>query len=392
MDHIVITAAKRTPTGNFGGYFKNIPATELGCHAIKAAIEQAKLKPEQIDSVNMGCVLPANLGQAPARQAALFAGIPQCTGCTTINKMCGSGMKAVMLAHDTILAGTHEVMIAGGMENMSRAPYLAPDARFGYRLGHGEFIDHMMRDGLEDAYDKGKPMGYFAQVTADKYKISRKDMDKFAQMSYDRAKKATDDELFKTEITPITVKERKKEFLASVDEGTQTIDPNKIPQLKPAFTKDGSVTAANSSSIADGAAALVITTEKKAQALNSKPIAKIIGHYTHAQAPEWFTTAPISAIEGLCQKINWTIDEVDLFEINEAFAVVTMVTMRELNISHEKVNVHGGACVLGHPIGASGARILTTLIYALQQRDLKRGIAALCIGGGEATAVAIELW
>jgi len=391
MDPIVIVAAKRTPSGHFNGQFKNIAATTLGSTAIKAAITSANLNPEQINEVYMGCVLPAGLGQAPARQAAIHAGIPNNVGCTTINKMCGSGMKTTMLAHDLISAGTQNIIVAGGMENMSRAPYLLPKARFGYRIGHGEVIDHMMLDGLEDAYDKGRAMGYFAEQCAKKYNITREQQDEFALVSLQRAKEATENKSFAKEIAVVTVKERDIEKEINIDEGPLTTDPKKIPKLKSAFIKEGTVTAANSSSISDGAAALILMRESQAKELKIKPLATIVGHYSHAQEPAWFTTAPIAAIEGLLAKINWQKEDVDLFEINEAFAVVTLVAMQQLQLPHEKVNVNGGACILGHPIGASGARILVTLIHALQQRKLKRGVAALCIGGGEATAMAIEL-
>ncbi len=391
QDPIVIVAAKRTPTGNFAGCFKDTPSTELGAAAIRAAVKQAGINASEINEVIMGCVLPAGLGQAPARQASIAAGVPNSTGCTTVNKMCGSGMKSVMLAHDAILAGSRNVVLAGGMENMSRAPYLLPKARFGYRLGHGEVIDHMMLDGLEDAYVAGRPMGYFAEQCASKYHFTREQQDAYALESLTRAKNAAEQGLFKNEITPVTVKTRKGEHIVDVDEGPQTVDPSKIPKLKPAFTPEGTVTAANSSSISDGAAALVLMRESQAKKTGIKPLAKIIGHYTHSQEPEWFTTAPIGAIEGLLKKINWSLNDVDLFEINEAFAVVAMATKETLNLNHDKMNVNGGACVLGHPIGASGARILVTLIYALQHRKLQRGIAALCLGGGEATAIAIEL-
>ncbi len=390
-DPIVIVAAKRTPTGNFNGYFKETSTIELGASAIAGALQQSAIKPDTIHEVMMGCVLPAGLGQAPARQASIAAGISNNIPCTTINKMCGSGMKSVMLAHDAILAGSGDRLVAGGMENMSRAPYLLPKARFGYRLGHGSVLDHMMLDGLEDAYDKGRAMGYFAEQCANKYHFTREQQDAFALASLTRAKEATKQGYFKDEIAAVTVKTRRGENIIDTDEGPKTADPNKIPTLKPAFVSEGSVTAANSSSISDGAAALVLMRESQAKKEGCKPLATIIGHYTYAEAPEWFTTAPISAIHGLCNKITWAIKDVDLFEINEAFAVVTMAAMKELQIDHDKVNVNGGACVLGHPIGASGARILVTLLYALQHRHLKRGIAALCIGGGEATAMAIEI-
>ena len=390
-DPIVIVSAVRTPMGHYGGYFKNTPAPELGAAVIKAAVERAGLQPKDIDEVIMGCVLPAGQGQAPARQAALAAGLPMSTPCTTINKMCGSGMKAIMLAHDEILAGSYTHIIAGGMENMSRAPYLMMKARFGYRLGHDQLFDHMMLDGLEDAYDKGKAMGVFAELCVDKYKFTREALDKFATVSLARAKKANQDGTFAAEIIPISIKQKKQTTQAIHDENALYANPEKIPQLTPAFKKGGAVTAANSSSISDGAAAVTLMRLSEAQKLNLKPLAKIIGHFSHAQEPAWFTTAPIGAIKGLLHKINWQPADVDLFEINEAFAAVTMAAMQELQLSHDKTNIHGGACALGHPIGASGARILVTLLYALQKNNLSRGIAALCIGGGEATAIAIEM-
>lgn len=389
-ESIVIASAARTPTGNFNGFFKDTSTTELGSVAIQSAIEKAKISPKNIQQVYMGCVLPAGLGQAPARQAAIHANIPYSVGCTTINKMCGSGMKAVMLAYDAILADSHDIIVAGGMENMSRAPYLLPKARFGYRLGKGEVLDHMMLDGLEDAYDKERPMGYFAEKCATQYHFSREQQDEFARSSLQRAKNATEKGYFKSEIAPVKINTKEGEKIIDVDEGPLTLDPEKISKLRPVFVKDGTVTAANSSSISDGAASLILTKESIAKQKNIKPLAKIIGHYSHAQEPAWFTTAPISAIKGLLKKIDWDISSVDLFEINEAFAVVTLVAMKELKIPHEKINIHGGACVLGHPIGASGARILVTLLYAMEQQKAKRGIAALCIGGGEATAIAVE--
>lgn len=381
MKKIVIASAKRTPTGNFQGCFKKLTAPELGAHAIKATIENIDSK--KVDEVIMGCVLSAGIGQAPARQAALFAELPISTPSTTVNKMCGSGMKAIMFAHDEILAGSANCIVAGGMESMTNAPYLLPKARQGYRLGHKKVVDHMFLDGLEDAYDKGKLMGMFADTCANKYSITRKEQDEFALTSLDRAKNAAEKGLFQDEI--VSVNE------ISQDEGPLTAKPEKIPNLKPAFSPEGTVTAANASSISDGAAACMIMSEEFASENKIQPIATIYGHATFAHEPEWFTTAPINAIKNLLHKINWKLEDVDLFEINEAFAVVTMAAMKELNIPHEKVNVNGGACVLGHPIGASGARILVTLIHALKQRKLKRGVAALCIGGGEATAIAVEV-
>lgn len=390
QDPVVIVSVARTPQGNMLGALKDVTAPQLGSVAIAAAIERAKIDAAQIDEVIMGCVLPAGLGQAPARQASLGAGIPKSTGCTTINKMCGSGMKAVMLAHDLIKAGTNEVMVAGGMESMSNGPYLVPKGRGGYRFGHGQLIDHTLYDGLEDAYDKGKAMGVFAEATAEKYNFSRADQDKFAITSVERAQKASADECFAFELAPVTIKTKKGDIVISVDEGPTTARIDKIPTLAPAFVKDGTVTAANSSSISDGAAALVLMRQSKANSLGLKPLAKIIAHSSFAHEPAWFTTAPVGAIKNLLDKVQWTVDQVDLFEINEAFAVVTMAAMHDVKIPHEKVNVHGGACILGHPIGASGARIIVTLVSALKKYGKKRGVAALCIGGGEATAIAIE--
>ncbi|MGP3397375.1 acetyl-CoA C-acyltransferase [Coxiella burnetii] len=387
---IVIVSAARTPMGHYGGYFKEMPAPELGAAVIKAVVECAGLQPAEIDEVIMGCVLPAGQGQAPARQAALKAGLPVSTPCTTINKMCGSGMKAIMLAHDEILAGSYPHIIAGGMENMSRAPYLMMKARFGYRLGHDRIYDHMMLDGLEDAYDKGKAMGVFAEKCVDKYQFTREALDKFAIESLLRAKKANENGSFAPEIVPITITHQRETLTVDHDENAMKANPEKIPQLKPVFKADGAVTAANSSSISDGAAAVTLMRLSEAKRLNIQPLAKIIGHFTYAEDPSWFTTAPIGAIRGLLKKISWKKEAVDLFEINEAFAAVTMAAMKEIGLAHNKVNIHGGACALGHPIGASGARILVTLLYALQKNNLQRGIASLCIGGGEATAIAIE--
>ncbi|ABS77803.1 acetyl-CoA acetyltransferase [Coxiella burnetii] len=387
---IVIVSAARTPMGHYGGYFKEMPAPELGAAVIKAVVERAGLQPAEIDEVIMGCVLPAGQGQAPARQAALKAGLPVSTPCTTINKMCGSGMKAIMLAHDEILAGSYPHIIAGGMENMSRAPYLMMKARFGYRLGHDRIYDHMMLDGLEDAYDKGKAMGVFAEKCVDKYQFTREALDKFAIESLLRAKKANENGSFAPEIVPITITHQRETLTVDHDENAMKANPEKIPQLKPVFKADGAITAANSSSISDGAAAVTLMRLSEAKRLNIQPLAKIIGHFTYAEDPSWFTTAPIGAIRGLLKKISWKKEAVDLFEINEAFAAVTMAAMKEIGLAHNKVNIHGGACALGHPIGACGARILVTLLYALQKNNLQRGIASLCIGGGEATAIAIE--
>ncbi len=387
-EKIVITAAARTPMGGFQGAMAEASAAQLGAAAIAAAVERSGLKPEAIDEVIMGCVLAAGQGQAPARQASLGGGLPLSTGCTTINKMCGSGMKATMLAHDLLLAGSNHAMLAGGMESMSNAPYLLPKARAGLRMGHGQVLDHMFLDGLEDAYDKGCLMGSFAEATADKYQFSREAQDEFAITSLKRAQAAIEEGAFAAEITPVLMKTRKGEVSVDTDEQPHNARIDKIPSLRPAFRADGTVTAANSSSISDGAAALVLMRQRDA---GDRAIAVIQGHATHAQEPAWFTTAPVAAIKKLLEKINWSADEVDLYEINEAFAVVTMAAMHDLGLDHARVNVNGGACALGHPIGASGARILVTLISALQRRGLKKGVAALCIGGGEATALAVEL-
>jgi acetyl-CoA C-acetyltransferase len=389
-DPVVIVAAARTPMGGFQGDLKDVRAPDLGAAAIGAAIERAQLPVEDVEEVIMGCVLPAGQGQAPARQASLAAGVPLGVGCTTVNKMCGSGMKAAMLAHDLIAAGTNGIMVAGGMESMSNAPYLLPKARAGYRMGHGQVVDHMFLDGLEDAYDKGRLMGTFAEDTAQHYQFTREAQDAFAIASLERARKATENGGFKTEIAPVAVKTRKGEVTVARDEQPFKADTAKIPMLKPAFREGGTVTAANSSSISDGAAALVLMKRSEAERRSLKPLALIHGHATHAQEPAWFTTAPVGALKSLLDKVGWQAGEVELYEINEAFAVVTLAAMRELDLPHDKVNVHGGACALGHPIGASGARILVTLLAALETYDLKRGVAALCIGGGEATAMALE--
>ena len=388
-DPVVIVGAARTAMGAFQGDFKNLAAPELGACAIKAAVARAGLTPDAIDEVIMGNVLSAGQGQAPARQAALGAGLPQAVGCTTINKMCGSGMKAAMLAPDLLLAGTNDIMIAGGMESMTNAPYLLPKARGGFRLGHGEVKDHMFLDGLEDAYDRGRLMGTFAEDTAAKFQFSREAQDGFAIASLKRAQEAIGNGSFSAEIAPLTIA-GKKETTVAIDEQPGKANLDRIPQLKPAFRRDGTVTAANSSSISDGAAALVLMRLSQAEKRRLKPLAKIVAHTTHAHEPNWFTTAPVGALKKLFAKTGWQPKDVDLFEINEAFAVVTMAAMRELDLPHDKVNVHGGACALGHPIGASGARILVTLLAALEKYGLKRGAAALCIGGGEATAMAIE--
>ncbi|WMC11111.1 acetyl-CoA C-acyltransferase [Oceanimonas pelagia] len=389
-NQIVIVAAARTPMGGLTGALGNEPAHRLGAVAIGAALARSGVAAGQVDEVVMGCVLPAGQGQAPARQAALAAGLPVSVPCTTVNKMCGSGMKALMLAYDQLMAGSASVMVAGGMESMSLAPYLVPRARAGLRLGHGQLLDHMFCDGLEDAYEGGL-MGCFAQRTADVFGVTRQQMDDFAITSLRRARRAIDEGDFREEIAPVTLSGRGGDTRVDTDEQPGKANLKKIPILKPAFAKDGTVTAANSSSISDGAAALVLTTESKAKALGLKPLARVLGHATHAQAPAEFTLAPIGAIRKLLAQREWRVDDVDLFEINEAFAVVTLLAIRELGLDADRVNVNGGACALGHPIGASGARIVVTLLHALRRRGLRRGVAALCIGGGEATALAIEL-
>ena len=390
-DPIVIVGMARTPMGGFQGVLKDVSAPELGSFAIRAALERGGVPAEDVDEVLMGCVLPAGLGQAPARQASLGAGIPVSTGCTTVNKMCGSGMKTTMLAHDLLKAETNEVMVAGGLESMSNTPYILPKARSGQRLGHGQMLDHMFLDGLEDAFDKGTLMGVFAERTAKKYGFSRESQDEFAIRSLTRAKKAIEDGSFDAEVTPVTYKNRQGEVTVEQDEQPLTANLEKIPKLRPAFDKDGTVTAANSSSISDGAAALVMMRESTAKKRGLKPIARFLGHSSFAQEPAWFTTAPVSAIRNLLETVGWNVDDVDLFEINEAFAVVTMAAMKDLDLPADKVNVHGGACALGHPVGASGTRILVTLISALQKYGKSRGVASLCIGGGEATAMAVEV-
>jgi acetyl-CoA C-acetyltransferase len=389
-DPVVIVGLARTPMGAFQGELKGFAAPELGAAAIRAAVERARIRPEEVQEVIMGCVLPAGQGQAPARQAALGAGLPLATGCTTINKMCGSGMKAAMFAHDLLLSGNDEVIVAGGMESMTNAPYLLPKARAGLRMGHGQVLDHMFYDGLEDAYDKGRLMGIFAEDTAAKYQFSRAAQDEFAIQSLKRAQQANKQGLFAWEITPIAIKAGKEEKFVEFDEQPFKANLEKIPTLKPAFRKDGTVTAANSSSISDGAAALVMMRRSAAEKRGLAPIATVVAHATHSQEPAWFTTAPVEAIRKLLERANWNAKQVDLYEINEAFAVVTMAAMKEHGLPHDKVNVHGGACALGHPIGASGARIVVTLIGALRKYGLKRGVASLCIGGGEATAMALE--
>ena len=376
--------------GGFQGDLSAARAPDLGSTAIRAALDRAGVAPDDVAEAYMGIVLPAGLGQAPARQAALGAGLPEAVPCTTLNKMCGSGMKAAMLAHDGILAGAGDVMVAGGMESMTNAPYLLDKARGGYRMGHGSVMDHMFLDGLEDAYDKGRLMGTFAEETATHYQFTRDAQDDFAISSLDRAKTAVEDGSFDAEVAPVKVKTRKGETTVERDEQPFKADPEKIRALKPAFAKDGTVTPANSSSISDGAAALVLMRRSEAEKRGLTPLAVVHGHATHAQAPALFTTAPVGAMQKLAEKVGWDLADVDLFEINEAFAVVTMAAMRDLDLPHDKVNVHGGACALGHPIGASGARILVTLLAALEKYDLKKGVASLCIGGGEATAMAVE--
>ena len=389
-DPIVITGFARTPMGGFQGDLKAATAPELGSAAISAALARAKVVSADVDEVLMGCVLPAGQGQAPARQASIGAGVPHATGATTINKMCGSGMKAAMLAHDLISAGSATIAVAGGMESMTNAPYLLDRARGGYRLGHGKIVDHMFLDGLEDAYDKGRLMGTFAEDCAEAYQFTRPAQDDYAISSLTRAQKAIADGLFAEEVTPVVVKSGRDAITLDRDEQPGKAKLEKIPSLKPAFREGGTVTAANASSISDGAAALVLMRRSEAEKRGLTPLAAIIGHATHAQAPNLFATAPIGALNKLSEKTGWALGDVDLFEINEAFAVVPMAAMRDLDLAHDKVNVHGGACALGHPIGASGARIIVTLLAALRRYDLKRGVAAICIGGGEATAIAIE--
>ncbi len=386
---VVIVGAKRTPIGSFQGQFASVPADELGAAAISGAIEQSGLKPEAIDDVLMGCVLAAGIGQAPARLAARKAGIPTSAGAVTINKACGSAMKAIQIGHDQILVGSAEIVVAGGMENMTLAPYLLPKARGGYRMGHGEVLDHMFFDGLQDP-DEKLMMGVYGERCAEKYDFTREQQDAFSIASIERSLQAIDGE-FEAEITPVTVKSWRGDTVVSEDQEPPACNLEKIPTLRAAFKKDGTVTAASSSKISDGAAATVLMSAQKAADMGLTPLATIVSHATFSQDPEWFTTAPIGAIKKVLNKAGWAVDDVDLYEVNEAFAAVTMAAMHELNIDHAKMNVNGGACALGHPIGASGARIVVTLINALQQRGLKKGVAALCIGGGEATALAIEL-
>jgi acetyl-CoA C-acetyltransferase len=390
-ESIVIVGAARTPMGAFQGDFSALSAHDLGGAAIKSAVQRSGISADAVGEVLFGNCLMAGQGQAPARQAAFKAGLPKSAGAVTLSKMCGSGMKAAMFAHDMLLAGSHEIMVAGGMESMTNAPYLLLKGRGGYRMGHDKVYDHMMLDGLEDAYQAGRSMGTFGEECAARYQFSREAQDAFATASVQRAKKATESGAFAAEITPVTVKDRAGERVISVDEGPGKVKLDKIPQLKPAFKKDGTITAASSSSINDGAAALVMMTESTAKRLGVKPLARIVGHAMHAQEPEWFTTAPVGATQKLLAKTGWKVSDVDLWEVNEAFAVVPMALMEELKVSHDIVNVNGGACALGHPIGASGARIMVTLLHALKARGGKRGIATLCIGGGEGTAVALEL-
>ena len=390
-DPIVIVGAARTPIGGLQGDFASLAASDLGAVAIKAAVERAGVTPADVEELIFGNCLMAGQGQAPARQASLKAGLPLATSCTTLSKMCGSGMKATMFAHDAIIADSADIIVAGGMESMTNAPYLLPKARAGMRMGHGTVIDHMFFDGLEDAYDRGKLMGVFAEQCADKFQFSREAQDEFALRSLSRALAANNDGSFRWEIAPVTVSGKKGDVVIDKDEQPAKASPDKIPGLKPAFRKDGTVTAANSSSISDGAAALVLMRRSLAERKGLKPLAVIVDHATHAQEPGWFTTAPVGAMRKLYAKVGWKPEDVDLYEINEAFAVVTMAAMREHGLPADKVNVHGGACALGHPIGASGARIIVTLLGALRKLGKKRGMASLCIGGGEATALAIEL-
>ncbi len=389
-DPVVIVDGARTPMGGFQGALSEASAPQLGSTAIQAALDRTGIKPEDIDEVLMGCVLPAGMGQAPARQAALGAGIPDSTGCTTINKMCGSGMKAVMLANDALLAGSSTVSVAGGLESMTNAPYLLPKARGGMRMGHGELKDHMFLDGLEDAYSKGKLMGHFAEETARKYQFTRDAQDDFAIASLERACHAIDNDISASEIAPVTINTRKGDVVVNEDEQPKKARVDKIRQLRPAFDKDGTVTAANASSISDGAAALVLMRQSEAEARGLEPRARILGHSSFAHEPEWFTTAPVFAIDRLLQRLKLKNTDIDVFEINEAFAVVTMAAMQECGLPHEHTNIYGGACALGHPVGASGARIVITLLNALERTSSRRGLASLCIGGGEAVAIAVE--
>ena len=390
MSNVVIVGAKRTALGALLGQFTGVPATQLGATAMRAALEQSGVSADDVSEVLMGCVLPAGLGQAPARQAAIAAGIPMSAGCTTVNKVCGSGMKAVMLGHDLIKAGSADIVVAGGMESMTNAPHLLMGSRTGIRFGSAEMLDHMAWDGLTNPYDR-QPMGGFGELCASKYNFTREEQDAFAAESVRRAQAAVANGTFKAEIAPVTVASRKGDVIVDTDEQPGKCDIAKIPTLKPAFKKDGTITAASSSSINDGAAALVLMSDDNAKGRGLAPLARIVAHATHSQAPEWFTTAPVTAIQKVLDKAGWSIGDVDLFEVNEAFATVAMAPIRELGIDHAKLNVNGGACALGHPIGASGARLIVTLIHALQRSGGRRGVAALCIGGGEATAIALEV-
>lgn len=389
-DPVVIVSAARTPLGRFQGELSGIEAPALGAHVIGAALGRAGLAPERVDEALIGCVLPAGQGQAPARQAARGAGLPDATGATTVNKVCGSGMKATMLAHDLIRAGSADIVVSGGMESMSNAPYLLAKARGGYRVGHDRIFDHMMLDGLEDAYERGRSMGDFGEAAAEAYQFSRADQDAYAVETLTRARKAVEGGAFKAEIAPVQVKVKGGEALVENDEHPLKVSPEKIPALKPAFRPDGTITAASASANADGAAALILTRRSLAEREGLPILAAIKAHAGHSQEPAWYTTAPIPAIRKLLDKAGWSVGDVDLFEINEAFAVVAMAAQRDLAIPREKLNIHGGACALGHPIGATGARLIVTLLHALQRYDLKRGVASLCIGGGEATAIAVE--
>ena len=386
---VVVTGISRTPIGGFQGSLSPQSAPEIGAHSIRSAMVDSKISGNDVNEVLMGCVLPAGIGQAPARQAALASGIPESTGCTTVNKMCGSGMKTIMLGYDSIVAKTNAIVAAGGMESMSNAPYILPKARSGMRMGHASVMDHMFIDGLEDAYDKGSLMGHFAEACASVYRFSRQSQDNFAIESLTRAQKATNNGTFEREITQVEVKTRKSSYVVKTDEQPQNANTEKIPNLKPAFRDNGTVTAANSSSISDGSATVILMSGEEAQNRNFQPLAQLVGHTTYAAEPKLFPTAPIGSIRLLLEKLNWSVDDVDLFEINEAFAVVTMAAMHTLKLPHDRVNIHGGACALGHPVGASGARILVTLIAAMEKYDLKKGVASLCIGGGEATAIGV---
>ncbi|MBK4721946.1 acetyl-CoA C-acyltransferase [Azospirillum sp. YIM DDC1] len=390
IDPVVIVSAARTPLGRFQGELSALPAHALGAHAVRAALSRAGLAPERVDEVLLGCVLPAGQGQAPARQAARGAGLPDATGATTVNKVCGSGMKATMLAHDLIRAGSSDIVLAGGMESMSNAPYLLAKARGGYRIGHDRILDHLMLDGLEDAYEGGRPMGDFGEATAELYGFTRADQDAYAVETLTRARAAIENGAFAAEIAPVTLAAKAGERLVTDDENPLKVSPEKIPALKPAFRRDGTITAASSSANADGAAALLLTRRSLAEREGLPVLATILGHATHSQDPAWFTTAPIPAIRKLLDRVGWGVGDVDLFEINEAFAVVAMAAQRDLGIPRDALNVNGGACALGHPIGATGARLIVTLLHALAARGLRRGVASLCIGGGEATAIAVE--